>query len=462
MCYVGTASICPTRTSNCTVKLRVGVNLFKCSFSKSGFLIFILIINLISINQSIASTKDISSDKTNFRQHITSISSNPASVNLATGLGSFRYNGLSLGGAWLADTNYLISGGLPNPKRWTSNNLFIGSLLLDTKKSFNWEGGLFGIEFLQFNGQVTDYDAGSVQEYNGLPGRKPLNRSELYQLWYSQELFDKKLDLRIGKTIPSFDFNNVSKPVIISDEKYNIPAVSGLLYTPIFVNTSMYGVLPGYYNSAYGLTIKFAPIKQWYISYGIYDGNLARGVQTGKKVGPTLNGSYFKIGETGLSWLLGKNALPGKIGVGAWSQDGRIQLLPSVRADHALGAYLFGTQRLWYRHPGVDNSGISTFFQYGINNSNALPINQYTGAGLTAFGLTPCRPDDSMGFGTAFSWLNHNFYPRRTELMFQVYYQAKVIKAFYLEPAISYIPTPGASSSLNPDWAATLRAMLLF
>lgn len=434
---------------------------FISRFRKSNLLI--VIINLILINHSMASTNGTSSsNKTNSIQNATSISSNPASVNITTGIGSIRWDGVTLGGAWLADTNYLISGGVPNPKRWTSNNLFIANMSLDTKKAFNWDGGLFSIEFLQFNGQVTNIDAGTIQGYNSLPGPKPLNRTELYQAWYRQELFDKKLNVRVGKTVPTFDFNNVSKPVAISDEKINIPTVSGLLYTPIFVNPSMLGVMPGYYNSAYGLTISFTPVKRWYASFGIYDGNLANGVQTGKKVGPTLNGSYFKIGEMGVAWLLGKNAKPGNIGAGAWSQNGRIQSPPSINEKQASGFYLFGTQRLWYRHPGIDNSGISTFYQYGINNSSALPIKQFLGAGFTAFGLTPCRPDDSIGFGTAFSWLNHTVFIRRTELMFQTYYQAKVFKAFYLEPAISYIPTPGASPSLKPDWAATLRAMLLF
>ena len=36
------------------------------------------------------------------------------------------------------------------------------------------------------------------------------------------------------------------------------------------------------------------------------------------------------------------------------------------------GVYLFGSQRLWFRNPDVDSSGVSGFYQFGANNSDAL------------------------------------------------------------------------------------------
>jgi porin len=399
------------------------------------------------------------------------ISSNPAAVNINVGTGAVqRYiedklgikndHGIKLGGAWLVDTNKLLSGGIPHPKAWTSNSSLTLGLTADTQQLIGWQGGLFGAQFLQANDQATNAQAGTVQGYNSLPGPKPLNRSELYQLWYRQAFFNDRLFIRLGKSAPTYNFNNVVKPDPLSNDNISISAVSGLIYTPIFVNASMLGVLPGYYNSAYGITINYVPIKQWYASYGVYDGNLANGIQTGTRPLPTLNGSYFHIAETGLAWLLGKNKMPGDIGAGLWHQAGSIK--GPVHENSATGFYLFGTQRLWYRHPGTDDSGISSFYQYGIHNSSALPVKEYIGLGLTAFGLTPHRSDDSMGIGSAFSWLNQHSFKRRTELMLQAYYQAKIINGIYLEPVLSYIPTPGASPNHDASWAATLRAMLLF
>ncbi len=89
-------------------------------------------------------------------------------------------------------------------------------------------------------------------------------------------------------------------------------------------------------------------------------------------------------------------------------------------------------------------------------------MNQYFGSGLTAFGLVPGRSKDSAGAGMACSWLNRNIFHRSSELMFQAYYQAHIIAATYVEPAISFIPTPGDKPDLDAAWATTLRVTVLF
>ncbi len=394
------------------------------------------------------------------------ISANPGAVNQTTGtgqagewLGFKKDSGVYLGGVWAGDTNYLISGG-EQPGVWSWNSLLIISLGLDSEKLIGWKGGKFGVEFLQFDGQPTNQQAGSVQGYNSLPGPPPLDRSELYQLWWRQELFDEKLIIRIGKMVPTADFNNVLRPVPTQDQSLFIPSVSGLLFTPVFVNPTILGVMPGYYNSACGVTTTFAPTNNFYLSYGVYDGNIANGTQTGTR-GPEFNGYYFNIWEAGAAWEIGSDNLPGSFGVGLWNQSGQLRA-GDVTESGAMGVYLFGSQRIWFRHPGNDNSGITSFFQFGANNSETLPVNEYFGSGLTAFGLVPGRSKDSAGAGMAWSWLNGNIFHRSSELMFQAYYQAHLIAGTYLEPAISYIPTPGASPDLGAAWATTLRVTVLF
>jgi len=394
------------------------------------------------------------------------ISANPGAVNQITGtgqaggwLGFTKDSGVFLGGVWAGDTNYLISGG-EQPGSWSWDSLLILSLGLDSEKLVGWKGGKFGIDFLRFDGDPTNQRAGSVQGYNSLPGLPPLHRSELYQLWWRQELFDGKLILRVGKMVPTADFNNVLRPVPMQDQSLFIPSVSGLLFTPVFVNPTLLGVMPGYYNSACGVTTTFAPTKNFYFSYGVYDGNIANGTQTGTR-GPEFNGYYFNIGEAGAAWEICSDSLPGSLGVGVWHQSGQLRA-KDVSESGATGAYLFGSQRIWLRHPGKDNSGITGFFQFGANNSNTLPVNQYFGSGLTAFGLVPGRSQDSAGAGMACSWLNGNILHRSSELMFQAYYQAHIVAATYVEPAISYIPTPGTNPDLDAAWATTLRVTVLF
>lgn len=402
----------------------------------------------------------------------TSISSNPAAVNITAGTGDLQKwiqkklkiknnHGINFTGAWIGDTNRIFSGGIPNAQLWTSNSLFLFDMTLNTEEMGGWKGGLFGTQILQFNGAPTNRQAGVVQGYNSLTGPSPLNRFELYQLWYRQILCGNKLYVRLGKQVPTYDFDNVIRPVPLNQDKLFIPAVSGLIFTPLFVNASTLGVMPGYYNSVYGATFNFAPVRNWYAVYGVYDGNLAQGVQTGIKAGPTLNGSYFNVGETGFDWLLGNEDMPGGVGIGAWDQDGLLTVGP-LSANSATGFYVFGNQRLWYKDPADNSSGISMFYQYGDNNSSVMPMKEYVGGGLTAFGLIPHRLNDSIGVGIAYSWLNQLLFTRANETIYQAYYQMQFTKDIFAEPVLSYIPHPAGGVNIDPTWAGTFRLVALF
>ncbi|WP_026069630.1 carbohydrate porin [Legionella tunisiensis] len=139
---------------------------------------------------------------------------------------------------------------------------------MDGESALRLPGSTFGSQFLQFNGANTNYGTGAVQSFNSTSAGAPFNRSELYQLWYLQRLFNEKLALRVGKLVATYDFNNVLRTTPFYNTAFNISSLSGLIYAPIFVNSSMLGVLPSYYNSAYGLTANYTPNKSFYFSGG--------------------------------------------------------------------------------------------------------------------------------------------------------------------------------------------------
>lgn len=395
------------------------------------------------------------------------ISGNPAATNFSTGTGLIGHllglreeGGVKLGGLWLADTNVVAAGGV-QPGGWTSNSaLFIG-LGIDAEKLVGWRGASFGFEFLQFNGEDSNAQAGSIAGYNGIVGAPPFNRTELFEAWYMQEMIKDVLRMRIGRSVPTYDFGNVLRPVNLADPAQNIPAVSGLLYSPIFVNGSMIAAMPGYYNPGNGVTVNFTPTKSFYLNLGVYDGNRARGIQTGLSP-PMFNGYYFNIGEIGTNWRIGEGNHPGQFGIGLWRQTGQVAA-HGVTEDGFGGSYLFGSQRVAYGvNPSVLNSSVSVFFQLGYNTSETLPIHQYYGAGITGFGLIGGRALDSMGMGLGVSRLNPNLFDRPVELMVQAYYQAHLFDSTFLQPTISYIPTPGVSSATPGALAMTLRLTVLF
>ncbi len=395
------------------------------------------------------------------------ISGNPGAVNILTGTGKLgewlhipKSSGVRLGGIWLGDYNVLMNGrdGTHHNRQWTGNSSFILDLYIDLKKAIGWEGASFGTEFLQFNGQSTNEDAGVVQGYNSLPGSPPLNRSELYQLWIRQVFLHDKLSVRIGKTVPTYHFNNVSKPVPKENSENSIPSVTGLIYTPIFVTPTLLGAIGGYYNSVYGVVATIAPVKQAYINIGFYDGNLAKGVQTGLR-GPHFNGYYFSIMEGGYGWTKHK---PGLVALGGWYQSGLLKASTQKQRGTG-GIYAFGSQALWIKDSKTAHKGnISSFFQFGWNNSRTLNMNLSFGMGFTAFALISKRPNDSFGIGASWARLNHHLFKRYSEIMFQGYYQLQVYKSIYFQPVLSYIPNPGAHPNKSNVVALTGRLTVLF
>jgi porin len=399
--------------------------------------------------------------------NIQPISANPGASNMIPGTGMLGHlialdelPGIRVGGLWIGNADYLFTGGV-QPRTWSFNSLLFLNLNIDLDKLAGIPGASMDAELMQFNGEDSNGKAGVITAYDGLSGPKPFVRTELYELWWRQSLFAEKLVIRVGKTTPTNDFNNVTRAVPTADTSLKVPAVSGLIYTPVFKNPTMIGVSPGYYNTAYGITANFAPTKNFYLTYAFYDGALGRGIQTGLREGPVFDGHYFTIGEAGYAWTLGPHKLIGIIAAGGWAQTGELYG-PGVSQNGSEGFYSFGSQRLWRRHEGVDNSGISGFLQFGINDSRTMIANEYFGAGFTGFGLIPDRPVDSIGTGLAWSWLNRRYGFRSNEAILQTYYQMHLIGTSFLEPVISYIPNPGESRGTQGAVAMTAQLTVLF
>jgi porin len=401
---------------------------------------------------------------TGYRQDAAGITANPGAVNVLMGTGRLGRllglkddSGIRLGGLWIGNADLVMTGGA-KPGTGTFNSLGIIDLQLDLTRLQGIPGASVGTSFLQFNGQDSNGQAGVLTGYNGLTETPPLNRSELYQLWWRQTLFDDTLVVRIGKSIATYDFNNVIRALPIAGEVPYIPAVSGLLYTPIFVNPSILGVMPGYYNSAWGITTTIAPTPSVYASYGIYDGSLARGRQTGIAAWPTFSGYYFNIAEIGYSWT---GTLPGKVAIGGWHQSGVLKQ-GNIQENGAQGFYALGSNRLWTLNEHDGAGAIIGFLQYGINNSKTMLVNQFVGGGLTGFGLIPHRPKDSVGLGIAVSWLNNPPRSSNNEIIAQIYYQAHLIGDIFFQPTFTYVPHPGMITPENGSYSAATALVFQF
>jgi porin len=423
------------------------------------------------------------------------VSGNPAASNIVAGSGRLgeilgvNRNGIRFGGLNITDANGNLAGGL-GPGKWVGNTLTIADLSIDLEKFAGWKGGLFGTEFLFYDGFGPGYSinkmvqgkndpnalAGTVMGVNSLSAAPPFSRAELYELWFRQEFFDKKLVVRIGKSVPTYDFNNVVKAIPLRDQQASIPAISSAIFTPLYVNPTMLGVIPGYYNSAAGIVASLIPTDNIYATYGFFDGNLARGGQTGFD-GPRFNGYYLHLAEVGANWSVGEEKKPGKFGAGAWFQTGKFIGFDGQRLEGASGIYLYGSQRLYHENPGVDNNGLISWMQFGATNSDIVRTHRYFGLGLTYLGPLPSRDDDSCGFGLAYGEMSgdanagaiffqgDNLRTNRlgpSETILTWYYQLKVRDGIYMQPNFSYIPNPAQHPGIPGAFDFTMRAIILF
>ena len=386
--------------------------------------------------------------------------------------------GLKLGGYFINEFTWVASGGV-DPGATFANLAFGIHASLDTQKALRLPGGTLGIEFLEYTGGAVNNAAGSVQMFTTMDGPPPRTRQELMQLWWIQRLFDDKLIFQIGKMNPPGTFGTVTNPVIASEPHLQDVDISNLLFTSLGLNPTLFGRLPGYYNTAYGAAVRLTPTKDFYISYGIFDASAMEGVQTGIECAPSFDGYYLHIGELGYSWRVGEDKKPGRFGIGGWYQSGNVYTPALTMENNTTGYYLFANQRLWYLHPERDNAGLISYFQFGHTGSEAQAVTTYLGAGLTGVRLIPGRPADIISIGTAWSWLNSTpgagafFYPdvpsasynlRNTEFMFQAVYQTTFFfplgRGFWsLTPVVGYtfIPNPGQRPDLPAASVFSLR-----
>lgn len=393
--------------------------------------------------------------------------------------------GIRLGGFTVVEPNWIASGG------GDPNSVHAGlatgiHVSLDMHQALTIPGGTLGVEFLGFTGDDITGAAGCVQMFSNMDGAAPRSRTELMQAWWHQRLFDDKFILQIGKMNAAGHFGTVTKPVVITERHLQDSGndISSLIWVPVGLNPTTLSIFPAYYNTAYGAALHFAPTHNFYASYGLFDGNFARSIQTGLRAGPEFNAYMLHIGELGYSWRVGKNSKPGRFGAGVWRQTGELYTPALTTEDGATGSYLFANQRLWYRQPGVNNSGLIGYFQYGHTSADSVMVNDYLGVGLNGVGLVPGRPYDNISLGMAWSKLNDLpgagafFYPgvqsdskdlRANELMLQAAYQAnfvfKVQNYFWtLTPELAYtcIPTPGRRPDLDAAHVFTVRFVALY
>ncbi|HEX4087054.1 MAG TPA: carbohydrate porin [Chthoniobacteraceae bacterium] len=339
--------------------------------------------------------------------------------------------GMTFGLIWLGEGFRNFDGGIRAGDSFSSTTDL--NFMLDTEKAFSLAGGKFYVDFEDHaGGNPTTALTGDLQVFDKT-NTSPY--SEIFELYYAQNLFHDTLRIKVGKMDANTEFGVINNGLDFLNSSAQVsPTILGMPTTP--------DPLPG-------ALVSFTPADWFYAMAGGYLANRTDRFLnfTGDPSGiqPTENGTLF-IGETGVKWS--RSPWPGGDGdlkIGFWGHTGTFTRLDGGSQRGAEGFYAGFDQTLWKPTAKDDEQrGIRMFLDYGETDPRVSTIWQNGGGGIVWRGFLPGRDTDEIGFGPQCAWLSRDAnlkYPY--ELMFEWFYQVNPTSWSTLKPDLQYIVHPG-------------------
>jgi porin len=331
-------------------------------------------------------------------------------------------------------------------------HLLEATIQIDTAKLVHLPGGTLFIDFQQQNGTNGSLTlTGDLQRFDDIDAD---GRTQIAELWYQQLLFNDVLRLKIGKVDANTEF------ALMTNAKEFLNATTG--FTPTIL------AMPTYPDPAMSVNVFVEP-RHFYMKFGLYDGALQRGIQTGEHGPATFWGppsDWFLIGEMGPTWSLRRDHLPGRLGVGGWYATGSFQdVAPGSThvTEGTGGAYATLDQTLYRLHPDVASNpaGLSAYLQFGHSHPSVALLDTQVGGGLRWFGVVPHRPADVIGLGATYAHIS-----QRAELLYdhelaiETFYKLQLTPWASVQPDVQYIQHPGGK--FDDAIVGTLRVQVDF
>ena len=381
---------------------------------------------------------------------------------------------------------------------------FLAALDLDTEKLGWWKGGHFHVSGVSLEGDpfastyVGDLNKTNLVDF-------PAD-TRLWQAWYQQELFDKKLTLKAGLLSVDRDF--------IMPELYNSLASINFLNQTFFFPTMAFNLydipgfpvgqhsLPSTPYASLGALIKWQPTEELYIKAAIYDGN-PDDSSSGTRLALRSEEGALMYFEAGYRLNQGKDdtGLPGNYKVGGYYHTDEfydiytsalaavpgLGVTPETHKGN-YGVYFLAEQMLCYETGRDDpaQQGIVGFFRVAGAPSDRNLAEFGIDGGLVFKGLIPGRDYDTLGFGASYLKISEDVTRAQRDVnkILPLFGQPQVKEADYegviemnyklqlaawwtLQASLQYVVHPGAraafSSEAIPDaWVLGLQTTLRF
>jgi porin len=254
---------------------------------------------------------------------------------------------------------------------------------------------------------------------------------------------------------------------------------------------------------ALGLRVRWAPVSNWFIQAGVYDGDCfdsptgdPRVNNRGLRYELNREQGAFSIYETGFSWNSSDDSagLPGDVRVGGWQHthvfddnyrdangDSYIVTgLPPLQHKGIWGVYLGVDQMLWREgdEPGQREQGLGMFARGGYTPRNRSFVEFVFDGGFDYVGLLPGRDEDEFGVLFVYAPVSRDIARRERddaafngtsytafasyEFVFEVTYRCVVTPWCIVQPDLQWIHKPGGSSALEDALLFGLRSTLTF
>jgi porin len=299
-----------------------------------------------------------------------------------------------------------------------------------------------------------------------------------YFLYLEQDLFDKRLNVRLGRIAAGDDF--ATSPL------YGIYVSNGIDGVPITIPINMFFSV--YATATWGARAKFNINEDFYTFSGIYDGD--KGVSYND-----LYGFDFSLRlKQGLAFAqelayapakgIGPGQLPGhyKAGIyynGATCRDlysdinGNSYSVTQLDRKKHIGnynVYIHADQMIW-REKGTKDQGIIpwTCAVLGDQNINKFPF--FLMGGLVYKGMVPTRDNDVTAVGLMYAKYSDKLKesqqsagssPQQYEIALEFTHRVQITKWMYFQPDLQYIIQPGGTGNIDDALVIGFQAGLTF
>ncbi len=345
---------------------------------------------------------------------------------------------------------------------------------VDTEKAFGLVGGTFNATGYQIHGRGLSTNS-LGNNLNTVSSLEAPRGTLLFELWYEQVLFDKKLAVRAGQ--------------LAADQEFMISQYAGLFTNhtfgwSTFPSSDLPSGGPAYPLATPGVRVKWVPRDNLSLLLGVFNGDPAgpgRGVPQDRDPSGTafrFRDGVFVIAEAqyGINQGEGATGLPGTYKAGAYfdsqnfadqRRNGSGTSLADPTGTASTGRNRRGSYSLYavadqlvYREAGTKDQGAGVFLRLMGAPGDRNLVNFYVDAGVTYKGLIPGRTSDTVGLGFALARISdtaakldsdtgrftNGFYPvRRHESVLELTYQAQIAPWWQVQPTAQYVFNPNGS-----------------